>query len=919
MSRKEWEEMSLEEILKEFRVNEACGLSEKEARRRLEIVGPNQIDSTKRKSMLTLFLAQFSDFMVIILFAAALISALLTEYADAITILVIVIINALLGFGQEYRAEKSLEQIKRLAAREAQVKRAGLFKIIPARDLVPGDLVLLKTGDIIPADLRLLAGQHLEINEAILTGESLPVKKRVDLVCPPKTALGERKNMAYQGTVITRGKGLGIVVGTGMDTEMGLIAESIQEIEAEPTPLQKRLAQVGHWLVLVCLLIVGVVVFLGLIRGESVYRMVLTGVSLAVAAIPEGLPAIVTVVLALGVQKMVKREAIVRSLPAVETLGCATVICADKTGTLTQNEMTVRKIYLSGEMISFTGEGYVPQGKINYDFSGKSEFLEKNALGLKKSFQVAALCNNALLKKKAAVLPGLLRKKNKQWQIMGDPTEGALLVAAAKAGYWREQLEKDCQRVAEIPFEAERKRMSVLYQTTKGLTLYTKGAPDLLLDLCTKVWWEGEERVLTSAIKHRILAANEKMASGALRVIGLAYRFLASENDSLQEAELEQDLIFVGLAGMIDPPRESAKQAIKACQNAGIKTVMITGDQHKTAEAIARELRIINNSRHLVLSGNDLDELSDQQLKKIIDQVVVYARVAPQHKLRVVKMLKRKGHIVAMTGDGVNDAPAVKEADIGISMGISGTDVTREASSLILANDDFATIVAAVEEGRIIYDNIRKFIRYLLSCNMGEVLTMFGAALMGLSLPLLPIQILWINLVTDGLPAMALGLDPGDPGIMKRRPRSPQESIFAHGLLRQILTMGSLISISTLLAFIVAFYWGGENLILARTIAFTTLVVVQLLYVFPCRSEDCSPFEWGVFSNPFLVGAVICSFSMQLVVLYVPFFQRIFKTLPLQLIHWGLIFSFATGIILLQRLVCTVKIKRKSRIIYLRS
>jgi Ca2+-transporting ATPase len=932
MPRKQWEEMTREEVLQEFQVDSQKGLSENEARRRLKLVGPNQLTNQKKKSVFTLFLAQFSDFMVIILLAAALISALLTEYADAITILVIVIINAILGFVQEYRAEKSLEKIKKLTAQETTVKREGMPKTISAVQLVPGDIVLLKTGDIIPADLRIISGQQLEINEAVLTGESLPVKKRAEEVCPKKTALGDRKNMAYMGTVITRGKGLGVVVGTGMVTEMGQIAGSIQEIEEEATPLQKRLAQLGRWLVLCCLIIVGVVVFLGLARGETVYRMVLTGVSLAVAAIPEGLPAIVTVVLALGVQKMVKRQAIVRSLPAVETLGCATVICSDKTGTLTQNEMTVRQYYLSGEIISFTGEGYTPHGKINFLMNKKEQYKKKNKLGLELSFKIAALCNNAYLKKKETLIPGLLRKRSNQWEVKGDPTEGALLVSAAKGGFWREHLEKEETRIGEIPFEAERKRMSVVYHSVQGESrIYTKGAPDVLLNLCSKVWWEGEVRLLTPEIKEEILLANEQMASQALRVIGLAYRELPvgffanftgekkffTELSLEQEKELEKDLVFVALVGMIDPPRQSAKQAVRLCKRAGIKTVMITGDHKKTAEAIAKELQIITNSSQCVLSGNDLDELTNAQLKRVINQVVVYARVSPHHKLRIVKTLKEIGHVVVMTGDGVNDAPAVKEADIGISMGLSGTDVTREASSLILANDDFATIVAAVEEGRIIYDNIRKFIRYLLSCNMGEVLTMFVAALLGLPLPMLPIQILWVNLVTDGLPAMALGLDPGDPGIMQRKPRSPRESIFAHGLPRQILVMGVLISVSTLLAFITAFYWGGQDLVLARTMAFTTLVVVQLFYVFPCRSESYSVFELGLFSNPFLVGAVLCSFGMQLVVIYVPFFQHIFKTMPLQLSHWGLIFCFAIGITLLQRLVCTVKIKRKRRIIYL--
>ena len=957
MKPKNWEEMTAAKVVQDLQTDSAKGLSVKEARRRLSLVGLNQLKEQKKISPLALFFSQFSDFMVLILIAAALISALLEEYADAVTILAIIILNACLGFFQEYRAEKSLEKLKKLTAQETTVKREGMLKTIPAAQLVPGDIVLLKTGDIIPADLRIMEESQLEVNEAVLTGESLPVKKRAEEVYHQKTALGDRKNMGFMGTVVTRGKGTGIVVDTGMTTEMGRIAGYIQEVQEEDTPLQKRLAQLGRWLVFSCLVIVGLVVVLGIMRGEALYRMVLTGVSLAVAAIPEGLPAIVTVVLALGVQKMVKRQAIVRALPAVETLGCATVICSDKTGTLTQNEMTVRQYYLGGERISFTGEGYVPHGKI--DFSKGEEGRQKNKAGLEMALKIAALCNNAYLKKKETLLPGLFRKSSSQWEIMGDPTEGALLVSAAKGGFWREQLElsEEEHRIDEIPFDAERKMMSVVYLDKQGQKrLYTKGAPDVLLNLCSQVWWEGRLVPLTEEIKEKLLAQNDQMAAQALRVIGLGYRELAavkswaraselkkekgvekekkqerereqgkeketeteSETEKEIEVELEKNLIFVALAGMIDPPRQSAQKAVRICKRAGIKTVMITGDHKRTAEAVAKEMQIITASSGVVLTGNKLDELSELQLQKIIEQISVYARVSPRHKLRIVQALKKAGHVVAMTGDGVNDAPAVKEADIGISMGISGTDVTREASALILANDDFATIVAAVEEGRIIYDNIRKFIRYLLSCNVGEVLTMFMAALCGLPLPLLPIQILWLNLVTDGLPAMALGLDPGDPSIMERKPRSPRESIFAHGLSGKILSMGAFISLMTLFAFIGGFYWGGKDLALARTMAFTTLVFIQLSFVFQCRSESYSPFELGFLTNPYLIGAVLCSAGMQLAVIYLPFLQRIFKTVPLETGHWILIFLLAIGTTLLQGVYRTVKIRGKGKIIYMR-
>lgn len=934
MPGKQWEGMTIKETLEEFQVDSERGLTENEARRRLELVGLNQLKEQKKISAIALFVSQFTDFMVLVLLGATIVSAMLGEYADAITILIIVILNAVLGFVQEFRAEKSLEKLKQLTAQETMVKREGTFKKISANLLVPGDLILLTTGDVIPADLRLIEGSQLEINEAVLTGESEPVKKRIEEVYPEKTALGDRKNMAYMGTVITRGKGVGLVVATGMNTEMGKIAGYIQEIQDEATPLQKRLNHLGKCLVFCCLLIVGIVVLLGLARGESLYRMVLTGVSLAVAAIPEGLPAIVTVVLALGVQRMVKRQAIVRALPAVETLGCVTVICSDKTGTLTQNEMTVRQFFLSDELISFSGEGYTPHGKIKYLTTTAEKHRRKNKAGLELALKIAALCNNAYLKKKEITITGLLRRQKEQWEVLGDPTEGALLVSAAKGGFWREHLEKKEMRIAEIPFDSERKRMSVIYQQSFAphkFYVYTKGAPDILIDLCNRVWWDGEVVPLTAEIKAKILLNNEQMAAQALRVIGLGYReipaeffakhitskdkaFLAESFLDLSRAEekaLENDLIFVSLAGMIDPPRPSAQQALNVCRRAGIKTVMITGDHKKTAEVVAKELQLVTASSPRVLTGNELDALTDIQLKKVINQVAVFARVSPRHKLRIVKTLKGIGHVVAMTGDGVNDAPAIKEADIGISMGLSGTDVTKEASSLVLANDDFATIVAAVEEGRVIYDNIRKFIRYLLACNTGEVLTMFVAALLGLPLPLLPIQILWVNLVTDGLPAMALGLDSGDSGIMQRKPRSPGESIFAHGLPKQIIGMGVLICLSTLLAFISSFYVGGQDLTLARTVAFTTLVMAQLFYVFQCRTEKDSSFNLSLFSNLYLVGAVLCSFGMQLAVIYLPFFQQIFKTTALQFHHWGLILCFTAGITLLQVLIRTVKIRRR--------
>jgi Ca2+-transporting ATPase len=915
MESKSWYSMDKYEILHEFQADQTKGLSNKEAQRRLELIGFNQLQEQKPMSPLKMFFDQFKDFMVMVLIVATIISGFLGEYADAITIMAIVIINAILGSVQEYRAERSMEALKKLIAPEALVIRDGLETKIPASQLVPGDLVLLETGDIVPADLRLLNTAQMEIEESSLTGESLPVKKNAESIYNQNTDLGDRKNMAFMGTTVTRGKGKGVVVDTGMQTEMGQIAGLIQKVNNDQTPLQRRLEQLGRWLVAFCLLIVVVVVVTGILRGEPVYRMFLVGVSLAVAAIPEGLPAIVTIALAVGVQKMLKRRAIIRKLPAVETLGCATVICSDKTGTLTQNEMTVRKLFINDELIHVTGEGYDPKGEI---------IIKGDKLPLKKkeplnfALKIAALCNNTRLRKETTIIPGMFRKKQSSpWQVLGDPTEGALLVLAAKAGIWREHIEKDEKRIYEIPFDSERKIMSVIYQKSKGLVVYTKGAPDIVLEKCKYAWWDGEIIPMSNKLKKVILENNDKMAREALRVLGLAYKELPSNfNYERNEADIEENLIFVGLAGMIDPPRPAAIKAVALCKNAGIKTVMITGDHKITAQAIAQELKIFKED-DLVLTGSQLDEMSDKELKQIVNNVSVYARVSPKHKLRIVNALKERGHVVAMTGDGVNDAPAIKEADIGIAMGINGTDVTKEASAMILGDDNFATIVAAIEEGRAIYDNIRKFIRYLLSCNVGEVLTMFFASLLGLPLPLLPIQILWVNLVTDGLPAMALGVDSADPDIMYRKPRHPRESIFAYGLARRIAVRGTLICVGTLLVFILGFYL-NKDLGIARTMAFTTLVLSQLFHVFDCRSEKYSLFELGFFSNPFLVGAVSCSIIMHLMVIYVPFFQPVFKTFPLDITNWVIIIAISGGTSILQNLYRSLKKYYLRKVVYLR-
>jgi Ca2+-transporting ATPase len=898
MDAKQWYQMSVENAVQSLQVKLDYGLTSEEVNQRLASHGPNKMIEEKRKPAWQMLLAQFKDFMVLTLLVAAIISGFLGGVTDTITIMAIVALNAILGFIQEYRAEKSIAALKKLSALEARVIRDGREVKIPAEALVPGDLVNLEAGTRIPADLRLLKAVNLEVEEAALTGESVPVRKNIEPLTADQVPLGDRRNMAYVGTSVTRGRGQGVVVSTGMQTELGKVAGMIQQAEEEDTPLQRRLAQMGKILVIGCLLICALVVGVGMWRGENLYHMFMVGVSLAVAAIPEGLPAIVTVVLAVGVQRMIRRRAIVRKLPAVETLGCATVICSDKTGTLTKNEMTVRKLYLDGRVVEVTGDGYAPYGK--FQFGNQSLDVKSNPT-LQQLLKIGTLCNNARLEPGSSSHNGQLKTFRKLWQkapaedawsIIGDPTEGSLVTLAAKGGLWQRELAKHEQRVAENPFESERKRMSVVYRKGKGqLFCYVKGAPDIILEKCNRIYIRGQIRPLETGERKRIDQLNSQLAAEALRVLALAYRPLA-EGESLRPEKVEQDLIFVGLAGMIDPPRPAAIKAVQDARQAGIRSVMITGDHPATALAIAKEMSIAKADSQ-VLTGPALDRLTDDDLAKRIDEVTVFARVSPAHKVRIVRALKQKGHIVAMTGDGVNDAPAVKEADIGIAMGKTGTDVTKEASAMVLADDNFATIVSAIEEGRSIYDNIRKFIRYLLGCNIGEVLTMFLAPLMGFPLPLLPIQILWVNLVTDGLPALALGVDKGDPDIMERPPRHPRESIFARGLGKGIICRGIEIALGTLLVFLFAlYYWGdgsAEALKLAQTTAFCSLVFFQLFFVFQCRSETHSVFELGFLGNPYLILAVAVSTAMQLAVVYVPLLSSVFGTVPLAAEQWLLV------------------------------
>lgn len=895
MAKQKWHTIPNETVLDMFQVNKEKGLPSKTANKLLQQYGLNQLQQGKRISPISLFLNQFKDFMVLVLLLATLISGLLGEYTDAITIIAIVMINAILGFVQEYRAERSLQALKEMAAPHAKVLRDEKIQTIPAVELVSGDIVFLETGDRIPADLRLLESSDLYIEESALTGESVPVNKNIEVIRQEEIPLGDHKNMTFMGTLITRGTGLGIVVETGMTTEMGKIADLIQSTEEMETPLQRRLEQLGKILILLSLALTALVVVTGIWHGHNAYAMFLAGVSLAVAAIPEGLPAIVTIALALGVQRMIKRKAIVRKLPSVETLGCATVICSDKTGTLTQNKMTVTDLWLGGQEIQVTGTGYSPKGEF---FHGSYQIQTDRVEYLKKLLEVSVLSNNAQLMEEKE--QGLFKKRKSHWQIQGDPTEGALVVLGEKGSIIKREVDRNWQRELEFPFDATRKMMSVVVNNRSQQMVAVKGAPDILLERCSTIVWERKVIPLTPILKKHVKKAIERMAGQALRNLGFAYKELKLGERVRSEAEAENGLTFIGIAGMIDPPREEVKQSIQTCKQAGIKTVMITGDHQLTATSIAKQLQILPPGG-LTVNGQDLYNMSDSEFKRITEDIYVYARVSPEHKLRIVKNLQANGHVVAMTGDGVNDAPAIKASDIGIAMGITGTDVAKEASSLILSDDNFATIVAAIEEGRGIYDNIRKFIRYLLASNVGEILTMFFAMLAGLPLPLVPIQILWVNLVTDGLPAMALGVDGTEDNIMNRPPRDSRESVFARGLGWKIISRGFLIGLVTLGVFYITLQQDPAYLIKAQTMAFTTLVMAQLIHVFDCRS-DISVFHRNLFENKYLILAVLSSILLLVGVIYIEPLQPIFRTADLSLYDWilvtvaGAIPTFAFGI-----------------------
>ncbi|HLS35127.1 MAG TPA: cation-translocating P-type ATPase [Bacillota bacterium] len=864
-----WYQLSAEETEQQLHVSHKTGLTYDQVLSYQNTFGKNIVEQKEKVSNWFIFIKQFQDFMVLILLGATLIAGLLGEFIDATAILVIVLINGFIGFFQEFRAENSLEKLRELSAPTTYVLREGHWERVPSAEIVVGDIIRLTRGDRISADVRIIKSHGLETEESALTGESIPITKETSPIQTDDLDPQDQTNMAFMGTVVSRGSGIGIVVQTGMNTMMGKIATLMTTTEQKTTPLENRLIHLGKILIVIVLALTAMIVAIGVIQGNPLYHMFLAGISLAVAAIPEGLPAIVTVALSLGVQRMIKRKSIVRKLSAVETLGCATIICSDKTGTITENEMTVKQIFLNDEIIHVSGDGYQLDGH----FYQNEEEVTSSYPNLASMLTYGMICNHA----------NIVIQKGK-YKIDGDPTDGALLVAARKFGL-KEKIREQYTIIKEIPFDAHRKRMSMIVEDENKLRfLIVKGAPDVLLSKCRYVRIKKGQKELTDQTYYE--RAVEQMARRSLRTIAIAIKPIL-KSSSLIDSELENDLTLLGIYGMIDPPRKEVKQAIANCKKAGIQTVMITGDHIDTAQAIATEIELLPKHGE-VISGTELNNLSTAELKERVDNIYVYARVTPEHKLKIVKALQEKGHVVAMTGDGVNDAPAIKASDIGISMGLTGTDVTKEASSLILMDDNFSTIEAAIREGRNIYENIRKFIRYLLASNVGEILVMLLAILFAYPLPLVPVQILWVNLVTDGLPAIALGVDKPEGNVMKRSPRDPQESVFARGLGMKILSRGFFIGVVSLIGFIIAYDGDQSNLTYARTIAFTTLVIAQLIHVFDCRSET-SIFMRNPFENLYLVLSVISSLLLMLVVIYWSKLQPIFHTTPLQMKDWFLI------------------------------
>ncbi len=903
MNPETWFALKADQVISLLNSNREEGLSNSEAQKRFESYGANELQEAPPTSIWIKIYEQFANFVVILLLVAAVISAVLSDWIEAAAILTIVVLNAILGVVQESRAEEALAALKKMAAPDANILREGHRQAIPAREVVPGDIVFLEAGNFVPADVRLLETANLRIEEAALTGESVAVTKNPDLDLEVDAPLGDRKTMAYTGTVVSYGRGVGVVVSTGMGTEIGQIATMLQDVEEGDTPLQKKLDSFGRTLGWVTLVICGAVFVEGWITGTPPLEMFMIAVSLAIAAVPEGLPAVVTITLALGMQEMIARNALIRKLSSVETLGSATVICSDKTGTLTQNEMTVTNIAVDGEFLDITGTGYDLEGDFLCD--GLAVDLAEDYPGIRTALWISALNNDAILE------TDYDEQGRQSIRMVGDPTEGALLIAAAKGGALPAPLAQAYPRIKEIPFDSERKRMVTIHaikhpeagdvspfydqKQEAWYVVAQKGAPDIVLDRCTHYQGRDDTVVpLDEEQRRRILAANDRMTSQALRVLGVAYRVIKDLDyhpDSDLDDSIEQELIFVGLLGMIDPARPEVLPALATAKKAGIRTVMITGDYPNTARAIAQEIGLLAEG-HRVLTGKDLDRLSDEDLKETVKVTDVFARVSPEHKVRIVDAFRANNEVVAMTGDGVNDAPSIKKADIGIAMGITGTDVAKETADMVLTDDNYASIVSAVEQGRIIYSNIRKFVYFLLSCNIAEIATIFLATMFGWRSPLSAIQLLWLNLISDGAPALALGLEKGDPDLMDQPPRDPGEPI-----LNRFMLTGIGIQTIAITAVTLGAYWIGLRNYpeLAPTMAFVTLSFSELLRAFTARSERVPILKIGLFSNKVMNIAILSSLALLMAVVYIPFLQGIFDTVPLGWTQWRIILPLLIG------------------------
>ncbi len=913
----QWHLMSPEEVFRRLCTTEE-GLSPEEVEKRQQRYGKNEITTGNSISILKILITQFNA-LIVILLVATVISAAFGNMIDAAVIFGAVMLCVVLGFFFEFRSEKAIKALKEMAAPAASVVRAGKELRIASKEIVPGDILVLRAGDRIAADARVVEGENLKVDESALTGESVGVNKRVS-VLKEDVMIADRSNMVYSGTAVTYGRGKAVVTATGMQTELGKVARMLAGAKEEDTPLKTRLREIGRWLSVSYLVICATLFALGVLTGVTLLRMLLWSISLAVAIVPETLPLIITGTLALGVQRMAKRNAIVRKLPAVETLGCITTICSDKTGTLTKNEMTVRRVYAGGKLMEVTGAGYAPAGDFIDTEGGRSEQSEDEDLRL--ALQIAALCNDSHLVKEEEA-------DGYAYAVSGEPTEAALVVAAEKAGMNKDALEKSFPRVGEIPFERERKRMSTVHLVEGRMVAYVKGAPEVLLELSTDIYRSGEVSQLTEAVKREVLNISDKMAAEALRVIAVAYRELPSGSRNGSESEynytaeeIERELVFVGLFGMSDPPREEVKEAIKQCKKAGIKAVMITGDHKLTAVAIAKELGMMPFNRdEEVLTGVELDKMSEQDLENRVDSIVVYSRVSPAHKLRIVNALQRKGNVVAMTGDGINDAPALKRSDVGVAMN-SGTDVAKEASDMILVDDNFATIVAAIREGRAIYDNMKKYLTYVLSYAFAEVCLLGGAFLFGIfarGMPLFPltaIQILWTNLVIEDLPAMGLGIEPPEKDIMERKPRATNERVFTTEMVLSLILMSIVISMGCMMIFLKNLSDPDIHMKKAQTMVFATLIFYEVFNAFNCRSERYSLLSIGIFSNKWLILGVMGSLMLMVLAIQVPFTGRFFHTVPLTCIEWCVAIAIGTTILVaveLWKVIFRIGIRKRKR------